>query len=36
MIVASAVQMGCQTIWSEDLNAGQVYDQVTVLNPFAE
>jgi predicted nucleic acid-binding protein len=36
MIVASATQMDCQTIWSEDLNPGQVYGQVTVLNPFAE
>ncbi len=35
MIVASAAQMGCQTIWSEDLNPGQVYGQVVVRNPFA-
>ena len=35
MIVASAAQMGCQTIWSEDLNPGQVYGQVAVQNPFA-
>lgn len=35
MIVASAAQMGCQTIWSEDLNPGQVYGQVVVQNPFA-
>ena len=34
MIIASAIQMGCQTLWSEDLNPGQVYDQVTVRNPF--
>ena len=34
MIVASAIQMGCETLWSEDLNPGQVYDQVTVRNPF--
>jgi len=34
MIVASAIQLGCQTIWSEDLNPGQVYDQVTVASPF--
>jgi len=34
MIVASAIQLGCLTIWSEDLNPGQVYDQVTVLSPF--
>jgi predicted nucleic acid-binding protein len=34
MIIASAIQLGCQTIWSEDLNPGQVYDQVTVESPF--
>jgi predicted nucleic acid-binding protein len=34
MIVASALQMGCQTIWSEDLNPGQVYDTATVTSPF--
>jgi predicted nucleic acid-binding protein len=34
MIVTSARQLGCQTIWSEDLNPGQVYDTVTVSSPF--
>ena len=34
MIVSSAIQLGCQTIWSEDLNPGQVYDSVTVTSPF--
>ena len=34
MIVASAVQLGCRTIWSEDLNSGQVYGSVIVSNPF--
>jgi predicted nucleic acid-binding protein len=34
MIVASAIQLGCQTIWSEDLSTGQVYDTVTVTSPF--
>ena len=34
MIVSSAIQLGCQTIWSEDLNPGQVYDSVAVTNPF--
>ncbi|MBW3541310.1 MAG: hypothetical protein KY476_13665 [Planctomycetes bacterium] len=24
-----------ETLYSEDLNAGQVYDGVTVVNPFA-
>lgn len=34
MIITSAVRMGCQTVWSEDLNSGQTYDRVTVINPF--
>jgi len=34
-IVTAAKQMGCQTLYTEDLNPGQVYDGVTVLNPFA-
>ncbi len=34
MIISSAIQLGCQTIWSEDLNPGQLYDRVTVLSPF--
>jgi predicted nucleic acid-binding protein len=33
-IVAAAREMGCHTIYSEDLNAGQNYDGVTVKNPF--
>jgi predicted nucleic acid-binding protein len=34
MILASALSLGCQVIWSEDLNPGQIYDQVEVRNPF--
>jgi predicted nucleic acid-binding protein len=34
-IIAAAKQMGCDTVYSEDLNAGQNYDGVTVVNPFA-
>ena len=34
-IVTAARQMGCKTVYSEDLNAGQSYDGVTVTNPFA-
>jgi predicted nucleic acid-binding protein len=33
-IVTAAKQMGCRTLYSEDLNPGQVYDGVTVVNPF--
>jgi len=34
MIVVSAIELGCTTLWSEDLNPGQVYDQVKVATPF--
>ena len=34
-ILTAARKMGCQTLYSEDLNAGQVYDGITVVNPFA-
>ena len=36
MIIRSAVQLGCATLWSEDLNAGQIYEGVRAKNPFAE
>jgi predicted nucleic acid-binding protein len=34
MILRSAKELGCQTLHSEDLNAGQQYEGVQVLNPF--
>ena len=34
MIVWGAAQLGCQIVWSEDLNPGQVYEGVQLLNPF--
>lgn len=34
MIVRSAVQLDCALIWSEDLNPGQIYEGVQVVNPF--
>lgn len=34
MIVNSACQTGCGILWTEDLNSGQVYENVTVYNPF--
>lgn len=34
-IIAAAKQMGYNAVYSEDLNAGQDYDGVTVINPFA-
>jgi predicted nucleic acid-binding protein len=33
-IIAAAKEMGCTTVYSEDLNPGQTYDGVTVVNPF--
>jgi predicted nucleic acid-binding protein len=33
-IVTAAKQMGCLTLYTEDLNPGQMYDGVTVVNPF--
>ncbi len=35
LIVAASVASGCTTIYSEDLNAGQVIDGVKITNPFA-
>ena len=35
MIVRSAAVLGCDTLLSEDLNAGQRYDGVLVVDPFA-
>jgi len=34
LIVASALETGCETLYSEDLNDGQDYDGVRVVNPF--
>jgi len=34
MILRSAKELGCQTLHSEDLNPGQAYEGVQVLNPF--
>ena len=34
MILQSARRMGCEVLWTEDLNDGQTYDGVTVKNPF--
>jgi predicted nucleic acid-binding protein len=33
-IIAAAVELGCTTLYSEDLNYGQNYDGVRVVNPF--
>jgi predicted nucleic acid-binding protein len=33
-IIAAALELGCTTLYSEDLNHGQKYDGVQVVNPF--
>jgi predicted nucleic acid-binding protein len=34
MILQSAQSLGCEIVWSEDLNPDQIYDSVVVSNPF--
>ncbi|MDA1005514.1 MAG: PIN domain-containing protein [Verrucomicrobia bacterium] len=34
-IIAAAVELGCATVYSEDLNHGQLYAGVRVINPFS-
>lgn len=34
MILQSALQLECGLLWSEDLNPGQVYESVKLINPF--
>lgn len=36
MIIQSATRLDCKTVWSEDLNHGQYYANVRLLNPFTE
>jgi predicted nucleic acid-binding protein len=33
-IIAAALELGCHTVYSEDLNHGQDYGGVTVVDPF--
>ncbi|MBN8460783.1 MAG: PIN domain-containing protein [Verrucomicrobia bacterium] len=33
-ILSAAKELGCHTLYSEDLNHGQEYDGVRVVNPF--
>ena len=35
MILAAAVLTGCTTLYSEDMNDGQVIDGLTIRNPYA-
>jgi predicted nucleic acid-binding protein len=34
MIVRSAAEVGCHTLWTEDLNDGQQIEGVRIQNPF--
>ena len=36
MVVLAATRLKCDTLWSEDLNAGQVIEAVTIRNPFSD
>jgi predicted nucleic acid-binding protein len=33
-ILAAAVELGCTKLYTEDLNHGQTYESVSVINPF--
>ena len=33
-IIAAAAQLGCRTLYTQDLNSGQDYEGVTALDPF--
>lgn len=35
-IIVAAQELGCHTLYSEDLNDGQEFDGVRVLNPFSD
>lgn len=34
MIIQSAKRLNCYCIWTEDLNHGQAYEGIKILNPF--
>jgi len=36
MILVAAQRCGAAVVWSEDLNAGQMFDTMTLRNPFAD
>lgn len=36
LIVAAALQAGCDTLLTEDMRAGRKFGRLTVVNPFAE
>lgn len=36
LVIAAAIEAGCDTVYSEDMGNGAVYEGVRVVNPFAE
>ena len=36
LIIAAALEVGCKTLYSEDLQHGQIIDRLTIKNPFRE
>lgn len=36
LIVAAAIEAGCDMLWSEDMQHGRVIDGLTIRNPFDE
>ena len=34
LVVQAAIEAGCERLYSEDLNAGQKFGSVTIVNPF--
>ena len=35
LILNSAIQLGCTTLWTEDFSDGQKFGDLTIRNPFA-
>jgi len=35
LILAGALETGCDTLYTEDLQSGQVIEGLTIVNPFA-
>jgi predicted nucleic acid-binding protein len=36
LIIAAAFEAGCKTLYSEDMNDGQVIENLTICNPFTK
>ena len=35
LIIAAALEGGCSILYSEDMQHGQTFDELTIINPFA-